>query len=88
MALILKIIKRLFKNKVVTYRLVDLMDQLSKQNLKNIACISIETDNSHRLFSYFTIDELIILYQHSNVVERSLYELMTPVNQVKAYIDF
>ncbi|CAF4221896.1 unnamed protein product [Rotaria magnacalcarata] len=33
-------------------------------------------------------DELIILYQHSNVIERSLYELMTPVNQVKAYIDF
>ncbi|CAF1678640.1 unnamed protein product, partial [Rotaria magnacalcarata] len=33
-------------------------------------------------------DELIILYQHSNVIERSLYELMTPVNQVKACIDF
>ncbi|CAF4023524.1 unnamed protein product [Rotaria magnacalcarata] len=64
------------------------MDHLSNQNLKNITCISIETDNNHCQFSYFTIDELIILYQHSNVIERSLHELMTPVNQVKAYIDF
>ncbi|CAF3372098.1 unnamed protein product [Rotaria socialis] len=88
MTLIVKLIKRLFKNKVVTYRVVDLMDQLSTQKSKNIICISIETDNNHRQFSYFTIDELIILYQHSNVIERSIYELMTLVNQVKAYIDF
>ncbi|CAF2094910.1 unnamed protein product [Rotaria magnacalcarata] len=64
------------------------MDHLSNQNLKKITCIRFETDNNHRQFSYFTIDELIILYQHSNVIERSLYELMTPVNQVKACIDF
>lgn len=88
MALIEKLIKRLFKNKVVTHRLVDLMDQLSNQNLKNMICISIETDNNSRQFSYFTIDELIILYQHSSVIERTLYELITPANKVKAYIDF
>lgn len=88
MALILKLIKRLFTNKVVTHRLVDLTGQLSNQNLKKQICISIEIANNRRQFSYFTIDELIILYQHSSFIDRSLYELMTPTNQVKAYIDF
>ncbi|CAF4064443.1 unnamed protein product [Adineta steineri] len=88
MALIAKLIRSLFTNKVVSCRIKDLIDQLSNRNSKNMICISMEIDNNSRQFSYFTLDELIILYQHSSVIERCLYELMTPENQVKAYIDY
>ncbi len=88
MTLIEKLIKRLFSHKVVTSRLSDLINQLLNQNLNNHICISIAKDNDSRLFTYVTIDELIILYQHSSVVQRSLYELITPGTQVKTYIDF
>jgi hypothetical protein len=89
MTLIEKLIKHLFPNKVVTHRLSDLMDQLSNQNSRNTHInISIEKDNNTRQFCYLTIDELILLYQHSSVIQRSLYELITPEKLVKAYIDF
>jgi hypothetical protein len=88
MTLIEKLIKRLFSHKVVTSRLSDLINQLLNQNLNNHICISIAKDNDSRLFTYVNIDELIILYQHSSVVQRSLYELITPGTQVKTYIDF
>jgi len=89
MTFIIKLINRFFPNKIITYRISDLIDQTSNQNIKNNdICISIETDSNSRRFCYLTIDELIILYKHSPVLERSLYELISPTCQVKAYIDF
>jgi len=84
-----RLIKRLFSNKIVTHRISDLINQLSDQNIQdNNICIGIEKDNGARQFCYLSIDELTIFYQHSTVLERFLYELIPPENQVKVYIDF
>jgi len=89
MTFIDKLLKRLFPNKIIAHRLCDLIQQSCNQQTHNShICIAIEKDNHTREFCYVTIDELIKLYQHCPVIERCLYELIPPTNQVKAYIDF
>ena len=84
-----RLIKRLFSNKVITHRISDLIYQSSDPNIQNTnICISIEKDTGAREFCYLSVDELTTLYQHSAVLERFLYELIPPANQVKIYIDF
>ncbi|CAF1443256.1 unnamed protein product [Adineta steineri] len=80
---------RLFPNKIITYRILDLIHLSSNENIKNSdICVSIEINTNSRRFCYLTINELITLYQNSPVLERSLYELISPNSKVKAYIDF
>ncbi len=87
--LVEKLIKHLFPNKIITYRLSELKDKLSLQySTMKYIYISIEKDNNTPQFWYLTIDELKALYEHSTANERSIYELITCENQVKAYIDF
>jgi hypothetical protein len=89
MVLVEKLIKHLFPNKIITYRLSELKDRLSlHDSTMKYIYISIEKDNNSRQFCYVTIDELKALYDHSTTNERSIYELITSENQVKAYIDF
>ncbi|CAF1677678.1 unnamed protein product [Rotaria magnacalcarata] len=84
-----KLLKHLFQNIIITHRLSDLTDHLSQQNLeKSHIYITIEKDNGGRQFTYLTHDQLITLYEHCPVMERSLYELIFSENQVKLYIDF
>ena len=84
-----KVIKRLYPDKIICYRLSDLTHQSSNDNLKqNDICIGIETDNHTRRFCYLTMSELICLFQHCPTHERCLYELIPPESVVKAYIDF
>jgi hypothetical protein len=88
MTVIYELLKRLFPNKIISYRLSDLIHQSSNGNEVNShICISIENDKNTRQFLYMTIDELIVLYQNCIVSERSLYELIPPTKQVKAYMD-
>ena len=89
MTFIQKLINRLFLNKIITYKVSDLIDNVSNERLQNIYMyICIQTENDSRRFFYVTIDELIILFQNSESIQRSLYELILPTKQVKAYIDF
>jgi hypothetical protein len=89
MVFIDKLIKSLFPNKNVSHRLCDLIYHSSDQNMPNShIVIGIEKDNGSREFCYMTLDELILVYKKSVVLERCLYELILPTNQVKAYIDF
>jgi hypothetical protein len=84
-----KLLKRLFPYKIITHRLSDLIHHLSNQQNENTKTyISIEKDNTSREFCYFTLEELIILYQQCPAFERSLYEILIPTNQVKVYVDF
>jgi len=88
MTFIYELLKRLFPNKIITYRLSDLIHQHSNGNETNShICISIENDKNTRQFFYMTIEELSILYQNCIVSERSLYELIPSTKQVKAYMD-
>lgn len=89
MTYIEKLLKRLFPNKLITHRLSELNNNLSKQDVENIyICISAEKENGSRIFCYVTFDELIILYQCCPLTERFLYELINETKQVKSYIDF
>lgn len=89
MTFIEKLIKRLYPTKVMTYRICDLVDNLSNDISNNkYICISIETDSNSRRFCNLTLDELINVYQSCPVLERSIYELIFPDQNVKAYVDF
>ncbi|CAF1292374.1 unnamed protein product [Rotaria sordida] len=79
----------LWNSQIITHRISDLMQLIKDQNVKNThICISIQNDNDTREFCYLTIDELTQLFQQTPVIERCLYEVIFPTNQVKTYIDF
>ena len=65
------------------------MNELSKLSVNtNYVSITIERDNGSRQFCYFTVEELITLYNHCPANERTFYELILPTNLVKTFIDF
>ncbi len=88
MTFVEKLIRRVYPNKIITYRISDLVHNLSTKSDNNYICISIETDNNSRRFCYLTLDELINVYRSCPVYERSLYELICAEQHVKAYIDY
>ena len=89
MSLVKQIIQNIFSNKIVSYKITHFINHLSELNTKtNHIFISIEKENKNRMFYYFTIEELMILYKHCPPVERTLYELIFPTNIIKTYVDF
>jgi len=89
MSIVKRIIQQIFPNKIISHHICELMEQLAKLNVEtDLIFISIEKESKSREFSYFTMKELITLYKYCPKHERTLYELILPTNQVKAYIDF
>ncbi|CAF5003380.1 unnamed protein product, partial [Rotaria sp. Silwood1] len=89
MTILIQIIKHLFPSKVITHHICDLLNQLPEKIIKpNYIFVSIEKDNKTRQFFYCIIEELITLYNHCPPNERTLYEMIFPINLVKTYIDF
>jgi len=83
------LLKQLFPNKVITYRLSVLNNILSNKNESNeCICIGIEKDNHSRIFCYLTLNELIKLSENCSLTERSFDEVISPNMRVKVYIDF
>lgn len=87
--MIIDTINQLFPNKRFTHRLSALINELSSTiSHSNLIFLAIEKPNNSRLFTYFKMDELIILYQCTVNHQRTIYETILPSSVVKAYIDY
>ncbi|CAF3244150.1 unnamed protein product [Rotaria sp. Silwood2] len=89
MGFIQNLIKNLFPNKIITHHINDSTNEPSDQNtMTNDIYISIEKENKSRQFCRLTIEQLIILYEHCPVSDRTLYEFISLSKPVKTYIDY
>lgn len=89
MAIVVKLIKHLFPSKIITYHIYDLINQLPNKTIKtNEIFLAIEKENKTREYFYCTLEELIKIYSECPSNERTLYEVILPINKVKTYIDF
>ncbi|CAF5018652.1 unnamed protein product, partial [Rotaria sp. Silwood1] len=83
------LIKKLFPHNIITHHINDLTNEPSdRNNITNDICISIEKENKSRQFCRLTIEQLITLFEHCPVSDRTLYEVISLSKPVKTYIDY
>lgn len=89
MSFLISLFHRLFPTEILTHRLTDLNDYLLQTNNNHSGIwLSIEKKNKSRQYCCLTIDQISKLYDNCPVLERTLYESISPDKRVKVFVDF